>query len=68
MRTKCWSENLKGRDHSEDRLRWEDKIRMDLKEIGWKRVDWMHLAQDKDQWWAPVNAVMTFGIHKRRGI
>jgi hypothetical protein len=29
--------------------RWEDNIRMDLREIGWKGVDWMHLAQDRDQ-------------------
>jgi hypothetical protein len=29
-------------------LRWEDNIRMDLREIGWEGVDYMHLAQDKD--------------------
>jgi hypothetical protein len=29
---------------------WEDNIRMDLREIGWKVVDWIHLAQDWDQW------------------
>jgi hypothetical protein len=23
---------------------------MDLREIGWENVDWMHLAQDMDQW------------------
>jgi hypothetical protein len=27
----------------------EDNIRMDLREIGWETVDWMHLAQDSDQ-------------------
>jgi hypothetical protein len=32
------------------RRRWEDNIRMDLREIGWKDVDWVHLAQDRDQW------------------
>jgi hypothetical protein len=26
------------------RHRWEDNIRMDLREIGWEGVDWMHLA------------------------
>jgi len=31
---------------------------MGLKEIGWKFVDWMHLAQDRDQWWGLVNRVM----------
>jgi hypothetical protein len=40
------------------RLRWEDNIGMDLREIGWEGVDWMHLAQDKNQWWTLVSAVM----------
>jgi hypothetical protein len=31
---------------------------MGLREIGWEVVDWMHLAQDKDQWWAVVITVM----------
>jgi hypothetical protein len=31
------------------RRRWEDNIRKNRKEIGWEVVDWMHLAQDKDQ-------------------
>jgi hypothetical protein len=42
------------------RRRWED-IRMDLREIGWEGVEWIHLAQDRDQWRAVV-------IHKRWGI
>jgi hypothetical protein len=29
---------------------------MDLKEIGWEGVDWMHMAQDKDQWCALVKS------------
>jgi hypothetical protein len=29
------------------RRRWEDSIKMDLKEIAWRDVDWTHLAQDK---------------------
>jgi len=31
---------------------------MDLREIGCESVDWMHLTQDRDQWWAVVNMVM----------
>jgi hypothetical protein len=31
------------------RRRWECKVRMDLKEIRWEDVDWIHLAQDRDQ-------------------
>jgi hypothetical protein len=37
---------------------WEDNIRIDIKEIGWQGVDWMHMAQDRDQWRAPVKTVM----------
>jgi hypothetical protein len=40
------------------RHRWEDGIRMHLREIGWGRVDWIHVAQDRDWWWAMVNVVM----------
>jgi len=36
------------------RRRWEDNIRMDLMEIVWEGVDWIHLAQDRDQWWVLV--------------
>jgi hypothetical protein len=31
------------------RRRWEDNIRMDLREIGWRGMDWIDLAQDRDQ-------------------
>jgi hypothetical protein len=34
-------------------------IRMNLREIEWDAVDWIHLAEDRDQWWAVVNTVMT---------
>jgi hypothetical protein len=32
------------------RCRWEDNIEMDLREIGFGDVDWIHLAQDRDRW------------------
>jgi hypothetical protein len=32
------------------RRRWEDNIRMDLREIVWGGMDWIDLAQDRDQW------------------
>jgi hypothetical protein len=41
-----------------NRRRWEGNIKPHLTEIGWEGVDWMHLAQDRDQWWALLNAVM----------
>jgi hypothetical protein len=31
---------------------------MDLNEIGWEGVKWIHLARDRDRWWALVNKVM----------
>jgi hypothetical protein len=40
------------------RHRWEDNIKMDLREIGFGDVDWIHLAQDRDSWQALVNTVM----------
>jgi hypothetical protein len=40
------------------RHRWEDGIKMDLRDIGWGVVQWIHLAQDRDRWRAIVNAVM----------
>ena len=36
---------------------WKDDIKMDLQEVGWG-MDWNDLAQDRDRWCAPVNAVM----------
>jgi hypothetical protein len=37
---------------------WVDNIKMDFAVIGWDGVDWMELAQDRDQWRALVNTVM----------
>jgi hypothetical protein len=33
-------------------------IRMDLREVGWKDVEWIHLTEDRNWWWASVNMVM----------
>jgi hypothetical protein len=35
---------------------------MDLREIGWGHVEWIHLAQDRDHWRAVVNAVMNLRV------
>jgi len=42
--------------------KWEGNITMDLREIGWEGVDRIHLAQDRDQMWAPVNTVMNLQV------
>jgi hypothetical protein len=44
------------------RRRWEDGIRMDLRENGLGGVDWIGLAQDRDRWRAVVSAVMNLRV------
>jgi hypothetical protein len=40
----------------------EDNIKMDLREIGWGCMDWIDLAQDRDQWHTLVNMVMNLRV------
>jgi hypothetical protein len=49
------------------RRNWEDNIRMDLKEIGWGVVDWIHLSQDMDQWRTLVNTLMNLRVTQNAG-
>jgi hypothetical protein len=44
------------------RRRRDDNIKMDLREIGFGDVDWIHLSQDRDRWRALVNTVMKFWV------
>jgi hypothetical protein len=44
------------------RRRWEDKIRMDLREIGQGSVEWIQLAQGRDRWRGFVNTVMNLRV------
>jgi hypothetical protein len=44
------------------RRRWEDNIRMDLREVACGCVDWMELAQDTDKWRVLVSAVMNLRV------
>ena len=44
------------------RRRWEDNIKMDLKEVGCGIMDWIEVAQDRDRWRALVNAVMNLQV------
>jgi hypothetical protein len=37
--------------------RWEDNIKMDIREIEWDDMDWINLAENRDQWRALVNTV-----------
>jgi hypothetical protein len=44
------------------RCRWEDGLRMDLREIDLGSVDWIRLAQDRDRWRVVVSAVMNLRV------
>jgi hypothetical protein len=44
------------------RRKWQDGIRMDLMEFGWRSVDWIQLGQDRDRWQALVNTVMSLQV------
>jgi hypothetical protein len=44
------------------RHRWEDNIRMELREVGCGCVNWIELAQDRDRWRALLSAVMNLRV------
>jgi hypothetical protein len=44
------------------RRKLEDNIKMDLRKIGLDGVNWIYLAQDRDQWWGPVDTVMNLRV------
>jgi hypothetical protein len=44
------------------RRRWVDNVRMDLGEVGWRDVDWIGLAQDRNRWRALVNSVLNLRV------
>ncbi|KAJ4428690.1 hypothetical protein ANN_25683 [Periplaneta americana] len=49
------------------RRRWEDNIKMDLREVGYDGRDWINLAQDRDQWRAYVRAAMNLREEEEGG-
>jgi len=49
------------------RRRWEDNIKMDVQEVGKWGKDWIELAQDRDSWWALVNALMNLRVSIKCG-
>jgi hypothetical protein len=44
------------------RRKWVNNIKMDLRAIGWGGMDWIDLADVKDQWKALVNTVMNLRV------
>jgi hypothetical protein len=49
------------------RHKWEDNIKMNLREIGLEDVDRIHLAQDRNQWQAPVSTVLNLQVLYKAG-
>jgi hypothetical protein len=44
------------------RSRWDDVVKIDLREIGWDGMAWIDLAQDRNQWRALVNTILNFRV------
>jgi hypothetical protein len=42
--------------------RWVDSIKIDLREIEWDDVDWIDMAQDRDQWRTLVNTILNLRV------
>jgi hypothetical protein len=57
-----WEIKKKRRQLGRPRCRWVDNIKMDLREIGWGGMDWIDLAQDRDQWRTLVNTVLNLRV------
>jgi hypothetical protein len=50
------------RPQGRPRHSWVVNIKLDLLEIEWGVVDWIDVAQDKEQWRAPVNVVLNLWV------
>jgi hypothetical protein len=44
------------------KCRFEDNIKMDLREIRWRNVNWIDLAQERDKWWVLMNTVINLRV------
>jgi hypothetical protein len=56
-----WGRNLREKTTWKTHPKWDD-IKMDLQDVGWGRMDWINLAQDKNRWRALLNVVMNFRV------
>jgi hypothetical protein len=46
------------------RRRWVDNVKVDLREIEWGGMDWIDLAQERDQWRVLFNTIINLRIHR----
>jgi hypothetical protein len=51
----------------EPRHKWEDNIKLYIKEIDLDVMDWINVAQDRDKWWHVVNMVMNLQVAQNAG-
>jgi hypothetical protein len=49
-------------ESQKERYRWVNNILKNLRELGWTGVDWIDMAQDRDQWRALVNTVLNLRV------
>jgi hypothetical protein len=47
------------------RRKWKDNVKMDIREIWCKGMNWIHFNQNRDQWWAVVKTVLSVGFPRR---
>jgi hypothetical protein len=63
MHVGYWRESQKERDSlGRPKRRWVNNIKIHLRERVWNDMDWIELAQDRDQWRALVNTVMNLRV------
>jgi hypothetical protein len=63
MHVRYWWKKSEGkRPLGRSRRKWMDNIKMDLREIEWNGVDWIDMAQDRDQGSALVNTVLKLRV------
>jgi hypothetical protein len=49
------------------RCRWEDNIKMCVREIGWEVVDWIFMTEEREGWWTVVNTVINLRVPRNVG-
>jgi hypothetical protein len=64
MRERFWLKRLMAEDHLRPKHKWEDNIKMYLREIGFGSV--IHMAQDSNRWRALVGKMLNHQLQKRR--
>jgi hypothetical protein len=57
-----WAKPEGKRQLGTPRRKLNENIEMDLRGIGWSRMDWIHLAQDRNKWRALMNTVINLRV------